>query len=278
MKIVEEMTWGEFTHKAFHGETTMPEQDRSSRNHGPSNEWDLKAGFTGAKKYALDGWEEGLKKTQPLLATIDNAVSSKIYKPTPYYDVTGHQLDIDAYCAGEPEHWVVWANEINDAPARHVYRIALNMSASCGVSANVLAMRGAATLALAKALELAGHGTEIWIVEGISGYSGGDLYEKRILLKQADCDLDLDRCAFALVHPATFRRLGFSVMELQPANVRKTFGISPGGGYGYPADTEFRGDIYIEKAHYNDTRWHNPDTAIEWVLSELKRQGITLEE
>ena len=55
---------------------------------------------------------------------------------------------------------------------------------------------------------------------------------------------------------------------------------APNNGYSYPApvDTEYRGDITLDKGMYGNVQWTEPAAARQFILDTLKAQGITLKE
>ena len=107
------------------------------------------------------------------------------------------------------------------------------------MSADTFFARGAAAVTLVEALERAGVRVQV----------------------------DMDKLAFCLAHPALHRKLNFALRLKHAGWI--------GGSIDVPLDQ--RGDIYIDAADSTATGvWLDPVKAHAWVLAQLKAQGIVM--
>jgi hypothetical protein len=92
--------------------------------------------------------------------------------------------------------------------------------------------------------------------------------------------LDVERLLAATAHPASFRRLGFAVMENAP-DASVATGLTVHGGYGHPVDRDLLvketdrllGDVENtilpqDLSCYNEGRWNERGTAT-WVVETI---------
>lgn len=222
-----------------------------------------------AMELAQKGWAEGLKDIKAMSEKIWSVVGQEIQKTTFTFDVTGSVPDVDRFLLGEPENMVQFQQEDSVGHGK-IVKIYVNSSASCGVSAETMFVRGAAVVALVDALENLGFSCEVETADAVAGQWTGDeeILQYHVMLKRAGGALDLDRLAFALAQPAWFRRLVFSAMEKEPEDIRRTFSV--GRGYGYPTESrgltsEERG-IDVPSLRYGTHYWRDIKSATAWVL------------
>ena len=172
--------------------------------------------------------------------------------------------------SGIPECWVGFKPYESKCGIRFV----ANISASCGVSAEIFRRRGIALSALALAMNARGHPVTIDVVQTIVPRMDGS-YET-IQFTAADAlsgsILDIDRVVYGLAHPTVFRRLGAAVTNgfrgktasTRWGNSRPPFAkeVIPGlGDY----------DLFLGTGHiYDVERW--TDGGEEWVLQEYIKQ------
>lgn len=269
-------TWGEFVDRAEREAADLAGSHVASRHSPREFGWDLSAGFAGALKLAREGWGDGESKVKQLSQVLFDRVSNQIEREFIQYDVEGSEIDVARYLDGEPECWQRFETRVTEGAGRRIVTIAYNCAASAGVSADVLLAKGAAVVALVELLEFAGHGVRVIICDG---QQGSMLTETYVTVKEPDQPIDVSRIAFAVAHPATMRRLMFSVWEQFPPAVREAINV-PHGGYGMPCDVRkaHRGDIYMEHSMYGGHQWLNTDAARAWVTERLKEQGVVLAE
>lgn len=222
-----------------------------------------------ALKYAKDGWPEGAR----IIAAKASQMVSRLVNKTSFgmvheigYDVTGAAYDPGAIALGQPEAW----GTIVPENAKRAIRIVLNCGASGGVHQDVLQVRGIAVASLAWMLNLEGYSVTIDVMQGCHRAL---LDEECSYVRLADAttgsQLDLDRLAFGLGHPALFRRLWAAVI----AGHRGNSGGSYWGGSMPLGDVPPREscDLYIGGTHLHDAeRWSDGGEA--WILQEFERQ------
>lgn len=272
-------SWGTFVDMA---ENAPAAGCRSSRSNDMGAHWHGTSTFREAAALAREGWPEGEARVRGLSLAAFDKVSSMLERELPVYDVEGAEIDVARYLEGEPECWQRMESRVTQGPGRRIVEIVYVCSASGGVSGEVMIARGAAAVALAELLEQAGHGVKITLVSSVaSGYGGHgkEACEICIPIKAPDQPLDVSRVAFALAHPATFRRLVFAVEETLPPDIVSAYGFRGGGGYGArPFEASEHGDIYIGGAAYGHEQWTDPHRARAWIIEQLKAQGVALNE
>jgi len=285
-------TFDEFVEYSAGGNNSDKTRKSRFREGGLDNRWDLGAGWEGALKLARTGWEEGTQRMIELRDKLES-ISSVIMSDQSFkHSDDGSEVDVDAYLEGEPDCFIEFIDELARGFEPQVFKIVVNLGVSSSISADRIEQRGAAVLALVDMLESAGHRCEIEIVKATGSGRGTALWQMRTVLKEAGEPMATDRLAFALVHPATHRRLIFSAEEREPIETRAWYGFGDGkvggkgrsldGGYGQPAQiTGDKGDVYLPALNYS-TRdkqsWLNSDEeTAKWIKSQLEKAGVELE-
>lgn len=211
-----------------------------------------------ATHLARFGWSEGLSKVNRIAERIEARVTSLIEIPQVTYDVTGLDYDIGLVTQGIPESWYSFQTMTQEGTGfRHV-RVVVNFAVSGGIQAPIIENRGAICAALVMSLEAAGIRVTLDAVCAVSGDK-----ECWINLKHSDQPLDVDRLAFALVHPAMLRHL---LLNAKPWHSRA------------PRETSDQGDIYINSAMFGESQWSDETKASEWIINQLKIQGVHIHE
>lgn len=240
--------------------------------HG-SKTWDEAIGL------ALNGWEDGIKRIEKMSARLDENLVKILHVPEVTHDVTGDQLDVGRFIAGEPEDFMsLTPAEVEQEPK--ILNMAVNVGASAVVDTEVMIKKGAAVVALIDALQR--HGKRV-VVDAFTTAVGGYLFRKgtsittRIRIKDSDAPIQYANLVFALAHPSTHRRLAFCSWEHCDAKTREAVGITKNGGYGRPMDisTEEQEeyDIHIGSRYGS---WSEEDS-MRFVISQLSEQGIYAE-
>ena len=155
-------------------------------------------------------------------------------------------------------------------------RVVFNGAASAGVKTEVIRDKGILTCGLLDTLEHLGYRTEFVVTFVITGRggSGGGRNTIDVMVKHPDDWLDLDKIAFACAHPASLRRLAFSIWEQQPADVVKYYGI--GSGYGQPTQPAIEeGVVYIPEIHLGEVS--TPESQMELIRTTLAKVGVTFD-
>ena len=242
--------------------------------------------FDEAFDLAYNGWtagqNEALKFSHPIIEKMVNYIE----RPDIVYDVEGNTLDIGRYCSDDPECWIKFENEIVEVPSQpRLIRIVFNIAASCGISKEIMTAKGAAVAALIELLEFAGNRVEVILLP----FCGSEVFTNNpadwfnsVLVKAFDQPLDLARLIFAIAHPSSFRRLGFSLIENATPAVQESYRFC----YGFPADisaevlTEYglKADLYFASSAYGQPQWGNEQSVKEWIFKTLRAQGVQIKE
>lgn len=213
----------------------------------------------------VEGWHDGVKLIEAFANPVVNRITSMIHHQEITFDTSGHSFDIARVLTNEPESWLNYEQSIQESKGTRVLRIGANLSTSGGVDVSQINLRGSFIAALVQCLELGGFSCEVFGIMSTRDYSGNHM-ETVVRVKSPDQELDLPRLAFALIHPAMFRRIWFAVMERTP----ETAHTAP--GYGYPEASLFEKtcDISFPKQylgeHFTEAR----------LMTILESQGITL--
>ena len=153
---------------------------------------------------------------------------------TSFYDVSGSDVDVARFLAGEPENMVNYQMVMTPRVGRIITLVA-SISASASIQADTMWNRGVQTVALILALEKIGFQVELWTdMTASSGMHEGTQGCIRTRVKGPGQLLDVSQIMFAFAHPANFRVLHFAGMHLFPKPLQRELGV--GSHYGYPAD------------------------------------------
>lgn len=219
-----------------------------------------------AIKLAKDGWPEGAtviaaKASQMVDRLVNRTASGLVH--TIGYDVTGAAYDPGALLIGQPEAW----GTIVPEESKRAIRIVYNVSASAGVPESVIKNRGIALASLVWMLNVEGYPVTVDWMEWSEHYGTGDSKVYcRLVDAASGSQIDLDRLAFGLGHPAMFRRLGQAVV-----NGHRGEGSWWGSHHPSQKSTHPDCDLYVGGAHLEDAeRWKDGGEA--WVLKEFERQ------
>ncbi len=281
-------SWPEYVTYAQSQPTDMPKQSRASRREEGTDEYSFTKvkTFDEAIKLANEGWTKGGNEMKSILEPVFSHISKMIERVEVNHDLEGHAIDVARYVDGEPECWMKFEDVLQDAEmGNKLIRITFNMCVSSGISTKTIMRKGAAIAALTELLEYAGHRVEIILCDAngvVGGFFGGTKenqelnFENYVVVKPFNQNLDPSIVSMALAHPATFRRLEFSVMECLPADLRREIGV--GSGYGNVADVPKAkwGDIHIGPSMLGEPQWENEKATEKWLLEQLKKQGIHL--
>ena len=223
-------SYEEYLEKALHGQGgkwTDNDSKRSSR-HG-SESWTGTRNWEDCVGLVENGWPEGTRQVAQILTRIKNS-EEEIEKPQILWDVEGDMVDIGRYVSGEPECMMRWEPE---KTSKRIARILFPISVSGGVSTELMRWRGACVLALIDKLEAEGVRAHVDIC--YASRAGEHKWLMIANVKRPDEVLYVDRMAFHLAHPSSFRRVMFSLAENGPDElVAKHDMHGTCGGYGMP--------------------------------------------
>lgn len=230
--------------------------------------------FDDAIALARAGWPDGAARIRAFADPIMSRVTSIIERDEYVWDREGVDFDVAAVLSGDPDHWLRHETHLAAGPGRRIIKVVVSGAFSWTVPAANIQRRGAAICALAECLDVAGYAAEIELVNdcGTSCDSTGRHHQIRATLKRPDQPLDMPALAVALTHPLAHRRLYFTTLE-QSAFVS---GWSR-TGYGRPSNpTDDRGDVFLPTMIGNPPEWSSDGRAREWVVDQLKAQGVSV--
>jgi hypothetical protein len=276
-------SWQHFADHAlderYRYEVTDPYEGNGFTSRKVSNDlWSGTRTWKQAVDLTMNGWPEGRDRVNQLADALLDKITSLIKVSQVEWDVVGDTVDIPSWIQNQPDHWQTFRDVVREGTGRRVFRLLYNMAASAAVETDVMIAKGAAITALALALERAGHSIDIELCQ--SSEYGNTSYEVYVPLKAADQPLEVGRIAYALAHPAVFRRLAFSVREKDAASLHE-FKTNLGRGSMMPAEVKHKkkhADILIEKSLLGEPQWTNAPATIAWILQTLKEQGIQIDD
>lgn len=251
------------------------QEDRQSRTPSMGKKWTGTDSFEEAERLARFGWEEGTASIGKLAARITARIGERTKVEHMVRDVEGEFPDVAAYLDGVPESMIKFEDEDKQLCGR-IVRLSVNAATSSGVGAEIIARRGAVVVALADAIERSGHLAEITFRMDAVCYSKDMAIQATV--KKTDEPLNIARVAFALAHPAMFRRMNFAVMETCPE--AKLLHCDKNGSYGSPRETpeKLRGEIHFPQMTYGAAEWGSEERAEAWALEELRKLGLLEEQ
>jgi hypothetical protein len=254
----------EYAHYCADTPADQGSNDTSQRRHG--HDWDLGLSFDDAITACKRGgyWPEGAEKLQ--------AVSLGNFNPSDYIPdyaidlgVMGGGVDTGEYLAGSPE---CFNQLIEDKQSRKV--ITLDVLSVCAgiIKADNWLNYGRAILALVDTLEMQNYSVELRSTYCAGTDAQCDI-QASIVVKHAGEQWSAGTVAYALAHPAFFRRLGFKFTETAPNDLAHK--ATSDGSYGkYQHLRHWTGsqgaDIYFP--YQTDERLFNtPEKAIKHVMA-----------
>ncbi|HHT9079583.1 TPA: DUF7192 family protein [Flavobacterium psychrophilum] len=240
-----------------------------------ANSWSGGLDWNESKRLALMGWQKGLVEVDKFQARVNELITSKIVRHKPVYAVAGNYIDIGNYLSNDPECFITKEYDENNQKGK-IITIVCSIGFSAAISPETIIQRGAMVCALIDAIEYAGYraevicnkatSTSIYLRDGSNKDNGW--LEVDVTIKKANQALNRIELAFCLAHPAMLRRIMFSVAEIEGWS-DYTY------GYGYSSKATNKGDIYIEEVFSGVV---SDDKAINWIVSELQKLGITIEQ
>ena len=178
---------------------------RESTSAEALQDWDLGAGYEGAVRMAVEGWDAGAKRAQRALATLAPLTS----RPRQVISMAGSRPHVALYCAGSPAHMIRRATD--GTGTRKVMTLIVPVNANGFVSAPSMANLGVAIAQYVRQLEA--QGTRVELLGAICSEVSGARVSHVWTVKRADQPLNLAVVAFSIGHPAMFRRIGFALRE-----------------------------------------------------------------
>lgn len=234
---------------------------------------------------ALYGWPKGGARIRHYAQSFFEDISSKIAQSDFVRGIEpGVGIDIGAYCAGEPEVWIQEHVRHVDGVGNRVLSVAYNISADVSVPRSVITQRGALAVAMVQALETAGFSVELSVVSGAGVLCGKPKhafhFDYAIRVKDSDQPINVDRVAFAIMHPSMLRRIGFAITERMMAPDRFASNMYS-QGYGTPANLtwkDYRGDVYLGPMYGDGNGWRDEAYCVRTMFARMKEAGVNLSE
>lgn len=240
----------------------------ASRTDEASKDWDLGAGYDGAVNMAINGWLEGAEKAQEALRTLP----TRTPQPDTRTDVYGFRPHVPRFCAGAPDSMIRHAPVADNGSGR-VLTLIVPVNASCFTDARSMSNFGVAVAQYINQLET--DGTRVELMGCIC--NNWEYMNPRSLrhsfswtIKNADQPLDLAVVAFAIGHPAMWRRLGFAVMERTPIKQSSNYAYSQ-----IPATVKDIinapvGAIILNGMQEADKHARTAESALEYVTKQIE--------
>lgn len=243
---------------------------RAGTNYGQGT-----ATFDEASILARRGWADGASSISKILSGIAGTVSriSQSFASTVYRDVApvgSAYIDPVSFTIGAPDPWVCTDDSRGSSGSR-VVRLITNQAASADMSAEEMFQRGAAVCAAVMLLDAANIKTEVWQGSQSTVWDGAErpYIQTRVCIKRADERLSRDTAAFMLAHPASQRRMVWSVREGQGFSPKRT---SPSKMILSPSDDMVSVSDIIDGIY--GKRW-DQHALMDHVRNITKRVGVT---
>lgn len=197
------------------------------------------------------------------------------------YDSSGAEVDIGRYVSNDPD-CMIEAVPVRISKVGRVITILISGSYSAGTDLAAHSKRGAAIVSLIDTLERLQHSCEIWLQNTVFAESMRmNRFTTLVRLKAPEEPVDIPKLAFAIMHPASLRRVIFNVEDQESDTICATFGFRYKGlgNYGYPARTE-EDDLHLADElgatvllPNNNVLGQDPQA---WVLGTLQKVGLDL--
>jgi hypothetical protein len=173
----------------------------------PAQAWDLGAGYDSAVSMAKGGWLEGASRAQEALKTL------KALTPEPRnrIDFAGYRPHVQRAIAGDMKSMVRKVKVRADNGRGRVLTLIVPVNATAWVGAEAMANFGVAVAQYINQLER--DNVRVEVIAAMTSKVSGWRVSACVRIKHASQPLDLAVMAFAIGHPAMFRRLGFAIRE-----------------------------------------------------------------
>ncbi len=225
-----------------------------------------------ALELCRSGWKEGAERAAALRDRINaaNPIGPRMIK----WDVAGAYPSVSRALSGNPLNM----RRIDSARLRHRPIITLLSDASVhfGIRADAMSCRAAVVAAVVDAVEGAGFACQIITV--CAAGESNVLWSIATQIKESSQPADIGRVAFALGHPAYFRRLSFAIAT------ENEITEPLGSGLGMPHEVEIS-DAMRDRQVFNlpscnnetERLFRSDDIAategLRFIIDSLKAQG-----
>ncbi|SHY53861.1 DUF7192 family protein [Mycobacteroides abscessus] len=153
------------------------------------------------------------------------------------WHVSGTDVDVALYLAGEPECMIDYRVEDMQRPER-VVSLVIGTAVPWMVSQKAIKLRGQKVVALIEAIEATGATTEIWADRSINATSGPKTARTSVRIKAPGDFYDSGSVMFAFTHAAYNRVLGWNADHSLPSDWHDAVGV--GSFYGNHAGHTYR--------------------------------------
>ena len=230
-----------------------------------SKDWNGDVTLKHAIKLARFGWREGRDMMHKELEVAHR--STKFERlPTHTYDVAGFMPDVPLFISGEPAHM---QTPVGDTLGmQKTLEFVVHLGANCNIDAKRMMRKGSAILSLIDKLEDSGLSCHVQGVTFTKSNRNKSVFYLEFPIKKAGVPMDIDRCAYTLVHPSLLRRIKFRAMEQEPTGY-----TSFRSGYGRSSELPIHmriGKIYFP--HGNAIRARTTEQAIHEVVKIYENQ------
>jgi hypothetical protein len=234
--------------------------DDSQRERG--YRWDLGAGYDKACDLARYGWIEGAQNMQDKL----KAFTPMSVAPDTLTDFYGYRPHVARYCAGAPASMIRYDREGRDGSGR-VVTLLVPIAVNHLTEAECFKNFGVGVVQYINQLET--DGLRVEVHSGIALEYNRHRMTCTVQIKSADQQLDLAVLAFAIGHPAMFRRLGFAMIERSA--------LPETGSYGGARDMEVsdmldapNGLIVLNGATKSNSLARTPEDAFKYIGEKIE--------
>jgi hypothetical protein len=244
--------------KSEHDESYLASDTRAK-------DWNGNVTLKQAIKLARFGWREGRDTMHKELEVAHR--STKFERlPTHTYDVAGYIPDVPLFISGEPAHMQTPVG--NHLGMQKTLEFVVHLGANGNVSDKRMMRKGSAILSLVDKLEDSGLSCHVQGITFTKSIEDKSVFYLEFPIKKAGVPMDIDRCAYALVHPSFLRRIKFRAMEQEPTGY-KAFQ----SGYGCSSELPIHmriGKIYFP--HGNEIRANTTEQAVHEVVEIYENQ------
>jgi hypothetical protein len=215
-----------------------------------------------------EGWEKDLPEVLELAEVAVKMVECEVDQFEPQAAVCGADVDVAAAVQGLPEDMISYPlTRVSNVGT--TVTICTDVQCHAGVSTAAIRRRGIVIVALALALEQAGHQTELWLSDEYTTGSSRVILRTRV--KGANDYIDPAKIMFAYAHEAVQRGLGFCAV----AGLPKPWCDIAHSGYGNVSGITKdlpEGTLYMEPV-FRHTDSPNADLELRAYLTQLGLLG-----
>lgn len=230
---------------------------------GKGYKWDLGTGYAEAVRLAREGWIEGAQRAQEALKAFAPATPH----PETKTDFYGFRPHVPRFCAGAPDNMVRHARPPLNGSNR-VLTLAVQVGFAFFTEARYAANYGIAVAQYVNQMEAEDTRVELIAVASLDYRGRRGVFS--FVVKGADQPLDLAVLAFAIGHPAMFRRITVAAMERSD--------LKPQTGYGTPMDAERSdiinlapGTVILNGMREANDCARTPQAALEYVTQQIEK-------